>query len=167
MTWEAFVKAYAKQISGVARLLLARWRVPMAVAQGDVEQEVWMGAWAAWSRWREGRGGMSRAAYALCSGRLDAQRWLQVQRNSPRRGCSAPGRFPLAEAGLGDDVPCERVIEAGQDAAVAFGEAVRDALRACRTRRERRALEAVVASGFTRGPEATVEVVRRAWEAAR
>lgn len=175
-TWEAFVGAYRRQVGGVARIICQRWTAPSAVARDDVEQEVWLGAWLAWERWRPGRGGMSRAAYALCSGRLDAQRWIHTQRNAPRRSGSAPGRYPVLWE-LGDsqggarcvshaESPIDCAMEQEQETAVAFGEAVRDALRSCRTRRERRELQEAVTSGFSRaGSMVAAEKVRRAFEA--
>jgi hypothetical protein len=173
VTWEEFVLAYGRQIGGVARLLLARWKLPAAVSQADIEQEVWLGAWEAWQRWTAGRGGMTRNAFALCSGKQAAMRWIHVQRNSTRRLGTTPGRFPLAETGLLADwedalpesVVDRRVIEPGQDIAVAFGEAVRDALQSCRTRRERRALTTLVERGFAEGAEHAREMVVRAWQA--
>ncbi len=158
-TWDDFVREYGKQVGGVARLMLRRWKAPVAVDAADLEQEVWLAAWEAWQAWEPDRGGMTRAAYAHCTGRLEAQRWLHEQRNALRRSGKAPGRFPLAEAlflapDVGDEERANasplraRAIEPGQDAAVAFSQKVRDALRACETRHERHALEALVAARF-------------------
>lgn len=154
-TWEAFTAAYKRQIAGCARLLLARWKVPVAVSQADIEQEVWLGAWQAWERWDDARGAMTREAFALCSGRQSAMRWIHGQRNSVQRLGTNPSRFPTVEAALlpatndeqHEGIFDRRVIEPGQDFAVEFGEAVRGALCACRSNRERRALRVAIERG--------------------
>lgn len=160
MIWPAFERQYAAQVRGMARALLARWKAPPAVGVEDVEQEVWMGAWRAWERWTPGKGEMKREAYAICSGRLEAQRWLQVQRNSPRRSTREPGRYPAAESSLGETFyPGSLLevlggehcaIEPGQEVVVGFGQALERALAACRSPAEKRAMKALVSSGFDR-----------------
>lgn len=127
-SWETFVARYRRQIAGIARQIGTRWRAPSAVEIDDLEQEIWMGAWNAWQRWQPDRGGMSREAFALCTGRLDAQRWIHQQRNAPRRSGKAAGRYPAAEATFGDAGLPDVRQEAGQEAWVSFTEALRDAL---------------------------------------
>lgn len=156
-----FRAAYARQVASMARLLLGRWKAPSAVSAEDVEQEVWMGAWRAWERYAPSRGGMTREAFALCCGRLDAQRWLQVQRNAPRRSSRASGRYPMPEAALGEAFYPGALLELaggeacvvapGQEAVLAFKEAVERGLMACCSPAEKRAMKALLAARFDRG----------------
>lgn len=148
----AFFAAYERQLRGMARALLRRWRLPAAVTEDDVYQELRLGAWQAWQRWRVGRGAMTREAYAICSARLHTQRWLHEQRGAVRRSGKSPSRFPIHESALEHAV--DRVIEPGQDLAVEFADRLRAALRACLTDREKLAMEALMDEQFD--PDAAV-----------
>jgi DNA-directed RNA polymerase specialized sigma24 family protein len=141
--WNQFHVEYRRQIGGMATKMLRRWSAPEAVEPADLEQEIMLAAWRAWSTWKPGRGGMSRQAFAICTGRLAAQRWLHVQREALRRDGRAPSRFALAHTSLGDDVVLDRAVPAGQDLAVEFRELLRDALRECNGS-QRLALETLV-----------------------
>ena len=163
MTWAEFSERYARQIAAMARIMLGRWRVPLAVTCADVEQEILLGAWLAWERWVPGRGGMKREAFALCSGRLAAQGWLNKQRNALRRSGKAHGRFPLAETTLGPEGCPECAVEPGQEVAVLFDEALREALVACRNQQELHALRVWGSAGVEGASPLGVEVVTRVW----
>lgn len=128
MTWQDFVSRYRRQITGVARQIERRWRAPQAVEVADLEQEIMLAAWVAWQRWEPNRGGMSREAFALCSGRLDAQRWMHQQRNAPRRSGKAAGRYPASASTFGDAGLPDVAQLPGQEFAVLFSEAIREAL---------------------------------------
>lgn len=175
--WRAFARAYGAQIAQMARGMVRRYRLPPAVSWEDLRQELTLHAWLAWERWTPGRGGMTRQSYTLCSARLDALRWINVQRNAYQRSCRAPSRFDLSEASVSPSdvsVPATLIerssIEAGQEAAVAFGEAVRDALLAARCEDEKRAIDELVRLGFDDEKPGAMVAARRvyqAWKAAR
>ena len=146
MNWGAFVVEYDRQMRGMARQMLRRWTVPAAVLEDDIVQELRLGAWQALQKYDPSRKGMSPEAFALCSARLQAQRWLHGQRNSARRKGTEPGRFPAAECSLEYDL--DGVIEPGQDVAVAFSERLRAALAACGSDHERAIVGVLVEEGF-------------------
>lgn len=95
-SWPQFQREYRVQIAGMARKIHRRWQMPEAVELEDIVQELTLAAWLAWNRWEPGRGRMSRAAFAICSGRLAAQRWVHQQRDALRRSGKNPSRFPVA-----------------------------------------------------------------------
>jgi hypothetical protein len=125
----------------LARCIARRWRVPAAVEEGDLEQELWLGAWQGWHAFEQGRGDMRRDLFALYRARQQVQRWVNEQRNAARRNGKAPGRYPEAvgEEALVGLIPA---VDAGQTKAVSFTEAVRAALGHAPS------LERVVSTGF-------------------
>jgi hypothetical protein len=131
MHWQEFHAAYHRQIAGMATKMLRRWSAPDAVEPADLAQEITLASWRAWESWHPGRGGMPRPAFALCSGRLAAQRWLHVQRNALRRDGRSPSRHEVSERTL--DATIDRETSPGQEAAIEFAEMVREALRECST----------------------------------
>jgi DNA-directed RNA polymerase specialized sigma24 family protein len=142
MSVATFFAMYDRQLHGMARALMRRWQVPSAVTEEDVFQELCLGAWRAWQTWQAGRGSMTREAYAICSARLHAQRWMHEQRGALRRSGKAPSRFPTSESAV--DSVAEPWVESGQMEAVAFLERLRLALEACATKREQLALSALI-----------------------
>ena len=140
-TWAAFQQARRAEIRSLARCIARRWRVPAAVEEGDLEQELWLGAWQGWHAFEQGRGDMQRDLFALYRARLQTLRWVNKQRNSPCRDSTAAGRYPEAvgEEALVGLIP---VVDAGQTKAVSFTEAVRAALGHAPS------LERVVSTGF-------------------
>lgn len=127
MTWAQFLETRGVLIRNTARQMLRWWDAPLAIQEEDLEQEVLLGAWEAWEAWRPDRGSMSRSGYAYFVGCLAAKRWLHQQRNAPGRDGRRAGRYPQAV-----EVLPEVQVEAGQEAAAAFLEAVERALRTCR-----------------------------------
>lgn len=153
-SWSEFVRDSSSQIGGIARRLVRSYRLPRGVEVGDIEQEAWLGAWRAWSTWDASRGGMSRTAFAVCSSRLVALRWVHGQRNSARRDGKSPGRYPSSECALSGTLSGTTIEELagtvapGQLAASIFLEAVRHALADSRGKSQRAALRVLLDTGF-------------------
>lgn len=143
MNWKDFQQAYKAQIRNMAWRLYDRWRVPYGVSVEDVEQELWASAWEAWQAFDAARGNMLREAYAVCTARQAAARWIHAQRNAVRRSGSAPGRFAVADHEI-DQRVCEW---STQETAVLFAESVRQALMMFRGD-ERAALAALIEHAF-------------------
>lgn len=143
-SWAEFLRQRRGEIRSLARGMVRRWKVPAAIEQADLEQELLLGAWQGWHAFEEGRGDMRRDLFALYRARQQVQRWVNEQRNAPRRDSKAPGRYPES-ADYADLVRLSPSVGAGQECAVSFTAAVRAALAQARYPQ---ALERVVRSGF-------------------
>jgi RNA polymerase sigma factor (sigma-70 family) len=146
MNWETFVEVYDKQLHGMARSYLRRWKTPIAVGEEDVVQELRLGAWLALNRYEPDRGGMTPAAYAMIGARTHAQGWIHGQRNAVRRHGTSPSRFPMAESGLGYEL--ERATASRQEAAVEFSQRLHIALAGCVDSQEREVFAVLLDEGF-------------------
>lgn len=143
-TWPEFLRAHRGEIRSLARAMVRRWKMPLAIEEADLEQELLLGAWQGWHAFEDGRGEMRRDLFALYRARQQVQRWVNEQRNSPRRDSKAAGRYPES-ADYADLVRMSPSANAGQERAASFTAAVRAALAQARYPQ---ALERVVRSGF-------------------
>lgn len=143
MNWTEFQRAYKGQIRNMAWRLYERWRLPYGVSVEDVEQEMWTNAWIAWNAFDAERGNMIREAYAVCTARQAASRWIHGQRNSLRRSGDSPGRFAIAS----DQIDFQVSELSTQETALMFAESVRKALETFRGD-DRKALAALLEHAF-------------------
>jgi hypothetical protein len=143
MNWNEFQRAYKAQIRNMAWRLYERWRLPYGVSVEDVEQEMWANAWMAWNAFDPERGNMIREAYAVCTAKQAASRWIHGQRNSLRRSGDAPGRFAIAN----DQIDFQVSELSTQETALMFAESVRKALESFRGD-DRAALAALIEHAF-------------------
>lgn len=146
MTAGAWCAANRRGIEQIARGILRRWSVPAAVTAEDVEQELRLGILLAWDEF-DPRRGVPRDRYLWWSSIQRAKRWVHGQRGALRRSGKAPSEHPICESSLGVDVGA--ILEdtsAASDVVAEFSEALRRALRACRSEQERAGVEALVAA---------------------
>lgn len=151
-------------VAKLARNLRARWRVPSAVSDEDVAQELMLRIWAATARWRPG--GMPFDRYVVWCAVRGAERWIHEQRQARKRSARARSRIeqPSSHVFVDDCGPEDvresaaaaawrtaRVQEPAGPIAVALREAIDAAIRACASPRERRAVEALLREGFDVG----------------
>lgn len=143
MNWNEFQRAYKAQIRNMAWRLYKQWHLPYGVSVEDVEQEMWTNAWQAWNAFDPHRGNMVREAYAVCTAKQAASRWIHGQRNSLRRSGDAPSRFAVAN----DEIDFVVSELSTQETALMFAESVRKALETFRGD-ERAALAALLETAF-------------------
>lgn len=143
-TWPEFLASRQREIRSLARSMVRRWKLPTAVEEGDLEQEMLLGAWQGWHAFEPGRGDMRRDLFALYRARQQVQRWINDQRNAARRNSKAPGRYP--EAVEWDDLATlAPSVPAGQEQGAAFTRAVREVLESTR---QPEAMARVMSAGF-------------------
>lgn len=154
-------RAIRPDVAKLARNLRGRWRVPSAVSDEDVAQELTLRIWSAANCWRPG--GMPFDRYVVWRAVRGAERWIHEQRQARKRSARARSRIetPSSHVFVDDCGPDDvresavaaawragRVQEPAGLVAVSLREAIDAVLDACSTRRERRAVEALLREGL-------------------
>ncbi len=113
-TFDQFARETMADWDRIAAYLMRRWRVPQAVEQTDVLNELLMQAWLHVRKFDPARG-LSPERYVIYSAISRTKRWMHRQRRA--RGCRDESRHELtfAELGIAEDL---RTCEPGQEAVV-------------------------------------------------
>lgn len=146
ITFSAFVHETRSDWRSLSQHLYGRYITPCGVTRDDVEQEMLMEAWLAIDKWDPHKG-MALHKFVVWRAITSARRFINVQRNSPRRCSRAPGRFPRALSGLSDDdhLP-EATIGPVQEEALEQQEILSVLLKGCAARADALAFCAIISA---------------------
>lgn len=143
LTFQQFVHLTRDDWTRLARTIRKRWRIPPGVEFEDVRQEMLLAAWNAVGNWHEGNG-MALAPFVVWKAVTRAKRWINGQRNAPRRSDRAASRYPVSFSVLmpadGDDVEAFAAslayVYPNQEQHAEMREQALEAFGRCRTERE-------------------------------